>query len=173
MYWELPPEFKIYEALGAIADGRLELVTRPANSEETEEEDLNIIQANQYSSNKNKFYTIKYSPETSQIMTNDNATWFVGYLGYPALSLLLYIDRIKCDRSILKYFKDIAFKEINQKNKNNFQKAGVEIDQILSERGLDLDLFKQECDSIFKQLAALGLKPLGKKVRPPKEISLK
>ncbi len=176
-YWELPPEFKAYEALGALADGRIELVQQQSvfpdktNNEIAQENftnHLHIIEARQHSSTKNKFYTIKYSPETSQIMANDNATWFVGYLGYPALTLLLFIDKIKFKKEIVSFFKNIPFKEINQKNKNSFTKTQLEIDKILLERGLDLELLKQEIKQIFQQFAALALKPLGKKVRPPK-----
>lgn len=177
IYWELPPEFKVYEALGALADNRIELVNKnekltlednPSKEKVVVENDENIIEARQFSSTKNKFYTIKYNPATSQIMTNDNATWFVGYLGYPALSLLLYIGSINFNKDILPYFKNIPFKEINQKNKNVFSKTQLEINKILEDKGLSTKLIETEVSSIFNQLANLALKPLGKKVRPPK-----
>lgn len=169
MYWELPPDFKIYEALGAIADGRVELIFNPLlNLNEINTPRNNIIEVKQYSSSRQKFYTIKYNPETAEIMSNDNATWYIGYLGYPALSALLFIQKIKFDQNILPYFKDIIFKDVNQKYKNNFQKSKLEIDSVLANRGLDLKIFQDQCELIFEQLAALGLRPLGKKVRPLK-----
>ena len=81
---------------------------------------------------------------------------------------LLFIQKIKFDQNILPYFKDIIFKDVNQKYKNNFQKSKLEIDSVLANRGLDLKIFQDQCELIFEQLAALGLRPLGKKVRPLK-----
>ncbi len=169
MLWPLPPKHKIYEALGAVADNRIQIITNPEIQPELFEEKINydIITAHQYSSTRNKYYTITYNPKTDEIMTNDNATWYVGYLGYPALALLLYLDAIVYDKSILQYFADISFKDINQKYNNDFIKAKVEIDQLLGSRGLNLAYFENVCDVIYEQLVLLKLKPLGPKIKPP------
>jgi hypothetical protein len=157
MLWQLPPKYKIYEALGAVADDRIEIID--PNSE--------IIEARQYSSSRGKFYTILYDPVKNQIMPNDNATWYIGYLGYPAISMLLFLDKINFDASILSYFRDIPFKDINQKYKNDFEQANLEIvDRILT-RGLDETKLNTEVDSIYQQLADLKLEQLGQKIQPP------
>jgi outer membrane lipoprotein-sorting protein len=163
MLWELPPQFKIYEALGAVADERIEVLESESGLFEEE-----IITAKQYSSSRNKFYTISYNPHTQQIMSNDNATWFVGYLGYPAISLLLHLAVLKYNKSILEYFTDIKFKDINQKYKNDFTQSETEIRRILEDRGLDLAVYDEESDKIYQQLKDLKLSQLGEKVRPPK-----
>ena len=73
-YRDTPPTMKIYEALGAVADKRLEITGNTAKV---------------YSSSKGKFYTVTYDSATNAIMSNDNACYFVGYLGYPAIAYLL------------------------------------------------------------------------------------
>lgn len=86
MIWNLPPKFKFYEALGVLADNRLEIID---NMGENLFEDSNsIIEAKSYSSSRNKFYVIKYDQSQNLIMTNDNLTWYKDLLGYPAISLL-------------------------------------------------------------------------------------
>ena len=70
MKWEHPPIIKIYEALGAVADNRVEL------SENT---------AKVFSSSGNKFYDVSYDRDSNSIMTNDNGSYWKGYLGYPAI----------------------------------------------------------------------------------------
>ena len=157
MLWTLPPKHKIYEALGAVADGRIEIID--PNSK--------IIEARQYSSSRQKYYTILYNPAQNQIMPNDNATWYVGCLGYPAISLLLFIEKIKYDAAILSYFKDISFKDINQKYKNDFDQANLEIVAMILARGLGEVKLNMESDSIFEQLAELKLEHLGQKIEPP------
>ena len=157
MLWTLPPKYKIYAALGAVADGRVEIID--PNSE--------IIEARQHSSSRQKYYTILYDPAQNQIMPNDNATWYVGYLGYPAISLLLFTEKIKYDAAILPYFKNISFKDINQKYKNDFDQANLEIVAMILARGLDKTRLETEVDSIFEQLAEFKLKYLGQKIEPP------
>src|ERR1700733_3253094 len=61
MKWKQPPVIKIYEALGAVADGRVEV------SGDT---------AKVYSSTGNKFYDVTYDPAEQAIMTNDNGSYW-------------------------------------------------------------------------------------------------
>jgi len=157
MLWQLPPKYKIFEALGAVADDRIEIIDPKSE----------ILEARQYSSSRGKYYTILYNPKLSQIMPNDNATWYVGYLGYPAISLLLFLDKIQFDKSILPYFTDIPFKDINQKHKNDFEQANLEIVDMILTRGLDKVKLDTEIDLIYSQLTELKLEHLGQKVQPP------
>jgi hypothetical protein len=76
----LPPKIKIYEALGAIADQRVELDGMFAN------------QGKCFSVSSNrKSYTISYNPETNVIISNDSGSIQQGYIGYPAIAFLLKI----------------------------------------------------------------------------------
>ena len=70
MQWKHPPVTKIYEALGAVADGRVKVVGNAAKV---------------LSSSGNKSYAVEYDPSSKSIMVNDNASFYRGYLGYPGV----------------------------------------------------------------------------------------
>lgn len=150
MKWTHPPIPKIYEALGAIVDNRIEVLDNSARV---------------YSSSGNKFYNVEYSPEQNAIMANDNASYWKGYLGYPAIAFLLKIGVLKYNTDLASLLKDIKWKDINQKFKDDFDKALEFILMSLDKsQKLELALYIKKLD---EQLKALNLTLLGKKVRPP------
>jgi hypothetical protein len=76
----LPPKIKIYEALGAVADGRVEI------------DGIFTYKGICFSaSTSEKLYTINYNPDTNVIVSNDSGSVNQGYLGYPAIAFLLKI----------------------------------------------------------------------------------
>lgn len=150
MKWKQPPVIKIYEALGAVADGRIE---------------VNGNTAKVFSSSGNKFYDVTYDPAKNAIMTNDNGSYWKGYLGYPAIAFLFKTDVLKYDESMGLLLKGIPWKDINQKFKNDFEKTIEHIFSTLSdEQKQALQTYAQE---ISERIAALNLSMLGKKQLPP------
>jgi hypothetical protein len=73
--WKLPPIVKVYEALGAIGDGRVRI------------EDSRVAFVT--SSDASKTYEVETSADGREIASNDNASYWQGYLGYPAIAVLL------------------------------------------------------------------------------------
>src|SRR5512140_2716320 len=106
--WKRPPIAKIYEALGAVADGRIEVSGDSAKV---------------FSSSGNKSYIITYDPAAGAIMANDNASFWKGYLGYPAIAYLMKVGAVSFDQKTAESLKSIAWKDINQRFKNDFDKA--------------------------------------------------
>ena len=151
--WNIPPRVKVHEALGCIADKRV---------------DINGNNGKVYSSTKSKFYTINYDPETNSIMSNDNSSYWVGYLGYPSITFLMVKGVISYDQKISEAFKDIKWKDINTKFKNDFTKTESYVLEIAKERGFSLDEINKEIDCIYTQIKSLNIYLLGKKVLPPK-----
>jgi len=149
--WENPPITKIYEALGTVADGRLEVDGSTAKC---------------FSSSGNKYYEITYDKDTNSIMANDNASYWVGYLGYPSIAFLLKTGTLEYRENMGELMKGVHWKDINQKFKNDFDKA---LDFILE--GLDakdrkdLDIY---AENLLKEIVALKLEKLGKRALPPK-----
>lgn len=148
--WEVPPVIKIYEALGAVADGRLEVLGNTAKC---------------YSSSGNKFYDISYSPEERAIMANDNGSYWQNHLGYPAVAFLLQTGVLAYKEDLAIYFKDVAWKDLNQKFNNNFDKtveyifANIEDDKIRE--------IESYANGLLKDIELLNLTMLGKKQKPP------
>lgn len=150
MQWAHPPLPKIYEALGAVADGRLEITGNSAKV---------------YSSSGNKYYHVNYDSSKNAIMVNDNASYWKGYLGYPAIAFLMKQGKLSYDEKVAALLKGIEWKDINQKFKNDFDKA---LQYILSTKTEEerkvLELLVNKIDA---ELKGLSLILLGEKVVPP------
>src|SRR5260370_39711156 len=122
MCWKLPPRIKIYEALGAVADGRVVVHGHHATVR---------------SSSGNKEYQVEYRPEYNSISSNDNASYWRGYLGYPSIALMAVLDVVAYDPIVLSYLKGIPWKDLNVKNGNNY----VLTEQAVKERARGLSNF--------------------------------
>ncbi|HUO55918.1 MAG TPA: hypothetical protein VMU27_00565 [Candidatus Paceibacterota bacterium] len=150
MKWAHPPVIKIYEALGSVADGRIQL---SGNS------------AKVYSSNGNKFYTVNFDPASKSIMTNDNGSFYKGYLGYPAIAFLMLIGELNYSPSVAEKLKGIAWKDINQKFKNDFEKTRL---YILEGKAIeDRAAIEREVSAIDEQLKTKSYDFLGPRIQPP------
>ncbi len=150
MKWKHPPIIKIYEALGSVADDRLEVSGNTAKV---------------YSSSGNKFYEISWDPEKCAIMTNDNGSYWKGYLGYPAIAFLFKIGVLEYRSDLASLLKGIKWKDVNQQFKNDFDKTLTHIESSLKAEDKEaLSGYVQEIDTKIK---VLNLSLLGKKTLPP------
>jgi hypothetical protein len=144
---------KVYEALGCVADGRIEVVGNGAKV---------------YSSSRGKFYSVVYDPTQNAIMANDNASFYVGYLGYPSIAFLLEKRIIPFDPACAEMMKGIAWKDINVQFKNDFNKSLEFILEETKKKGFDMTKLNAEVQRIYAVVNAMQLKMLGEKVAPPK-----
>lgn len=150
MKWKLPQKTKIYEALGAVADNRVEI-----------DGSLGKV----YSSSRNKFYNISYDAENQAIMSNDNSSYWKGDLGYPSIAFLMKSNVLSYDEKIGQLLKGVAWKDINQKFKNDFDKA---LESILAVKNQEERQTLAECvDRVYAEIKILDLSYLGKKTLPP------
>lgn len=153
-----PPIIKIYEALGAIADDRIELIKGL------------FVEAKVYSSNRSKYYTVTYDESNKSIMTNDNGSYWQWYLGYPGIAILLLTNTLPLEKTYSEYLKDIARKDINTQNKNNFDKTQKQIDTMIAEKYWNIEAFHKYIQNLNMLLQTNQFDYLGKKIRPPKEM---
>lgn len=150
MKWKEPPVIKIYEALGAVADGRIKLSGNTGKV---------------FSSSGNKYYDVSYDSAAQAIMTNDNGSYWKGYLGYPAIAYLLKIDALPYRSECGDLLKGIAWKDINQKFKNDFDKTLAHIlEPLTPEQRSSLEEYAA---SLLQKILELDLNLLGTKTLPP------
>ncbi len=150
MKWQHPPIIKIYEALGAVADNRVEVSGNTAKV---------------YSSSGNKFYDVQYDSQEQQIMANDNGSYWKSYLGYPAIAYLMAINTLPYDENAGSLLKGIGWKDINQKFKNDFDKT---LDHILSLKSVEERIILSNLtEKINNEIIELNLGYFGKKIIPP------
>jgi hypothetical protein len=151
MNW-LPPkdEHIIYEALSAIADKRFEMI--------------GDSKARCTSTSKGKFYEIELIGNA--IMSNDNMAYYRGEISYPMVAMFLEKDMYPFDREILNHLIGIRWKDINQKNKNDYMKSVGEVLAKLSNQGVDTEHIKSEVSKIFVELIDTTFTYLGERKTP-------
>ena len=138
---KLPPVEKIYEAYSAVSDNRVIMEDNTAKV---------------FSSDKSKEYTVTWNENIYS--SNDNASYWQGYAGYPVIAVLMLQKKLLFDTSVTDFFK----------NKGKYSKAVEEIMNKLKESGIDTDKIYKETDKIFESLKTLDIQCKRSSLRPPK-----
>lgn len=151
MDFKLPPIEKIHEAYSAIADSRIIL---KENEAEVESSDLS------------KKYLVTWIDDV--YTSNDNASYWKGYLGYPIIAVLMLQKRLSFNNEIAQHFKGINWKQLNTANKNNYAKAVKQILDDLAKAGVDCEEINQEIEKVYAEMKELKIKSKRSSLRPPK-----
>jgi hypothetical protein len=99
------PNSKIWEALSALADNRVEKIS---------ENEYHVT-----SSDYSKAYTVIVEKETYS--SNDNATYWQHYAGYPILAVWMLEKKAEPNADLLPLFANIPWKALNTKYKNKYE----------------------------------------------------
>jgi hypothetical protein len=151
--WKMPPVAKVYEALSALADDRVR-VTAPGRAEVG-------------SSAGDKTYSVEWSEDGRQITSNDNASYWQGYTGYPIIAVLLATGRIPYDRAVAEQLAGVPWHEINARFKRDYTAAVEHVLQDVDDRGGDRAPIVRQVELIYRQLESLELER-GPRRAPPR-----
>ena len=143
---KMPPIEKVFEAWTALADNRVIM----------KEDSADVS-----SSDGEKSYVVKFSGD--QYSSDDNATFWQGYPGYPVIAVLMKQGKIPYDENEAKLWKNINWTQQNKKFKNNYPLAVAEIAQ---ERGIDLEKSYFEAKKILEDLSKLPI-VIKRKIKDP------
>jgi hypothetical protein len=152
--WKQPPPAKVYEALSAVADGRVS-VTGPGA-------------ATVLSSGRDRTYDVEWSGDGRVITANDNASYWQGYAGYPIIAVLLTIGTLRVDEAVVPHLAGVDWHELNRRYRRDYRAA---IDHVLcglEGRGTDTARIVREVAAVMEQLAELDLERPPRRRRPPK-----
>jgi hypothetical protein len=152
--WKIPPNAKIYEALSAIADGRAKL---------TGDRKADVV-----SSSGTKTYVVEWFGDLSGITSNDNASYWQGYMGYPILAALMLLGKLDFRKEVAQLLAGIPWKKINKQFRNDYDKAVEYVLEDLEAKGIQREAILSEVDSIMAQIEKLELEKLPRRKRPPK-----
>ncbi len=141
--WHEPPIAKVYEALGAVADGRVTIVA-PTKAE--------VV-----SSSGDKAYSVEWAEDFSWITSNDNASYWQGYLGYPIIAVLLLQGKITYAKAVSEALKGVPWKKINTRHKNKYDKTIQEVLEQANAQGGNREDIVRECERIHSELKSLKL----------------
>ena len=151
----MPPLVKVYEAMGALGDGRIRIESATG--------------ALVTSSEGNKTYQVEVSQDGREVSSNDNASYWQGYLGYPAIAVLIKRGLIPAPpANVIDALAGIPWKEINRCFKNDYAKTIAEVERIAAASGHDPGAIRVAAEAILEALRKLG-PAQGKRSRPPRE----
>lgn len=145
---KMPPIQKILEAYTAIVDKHVELKNNEA-----------LVT----SSNGAKTYTVSWDNDIYH--SNDNATYWQGYAGYPIIAVLMIQGKIPFDQKLADNFALVNWNEVNAKFKRNYAKAASEV---IKEKGLDEKEVMAELEKVYGALKDLSITIKRGSLRPPK-----
>jgi hypothetical protein len=153
-FWKTPPKAKVYEALSAVADGRVTIV--------------GDYTAEVYSSDQSKSYSVEWTKDVEGITSNDSASYWQGYLGYPILAVLMVLGRLAYDREVAGWLAGIPWKKVNTQYKNDYDQAVEFVLSSLEDADAKRAMVTAEMDRIYQQVEALRLVKLPRRKLPPK-----
>ncbi|MEM0001346.1 MAG: hypothetical protein QXS24_06180 [Desulfurococcaceae archaeon] len=140
-----PPRIKVLEAIGAVGDERISI--------------LSDIEASVVSSMGDKEYKVVVINEGNQVFrvySNDNGTIYRGYVGYPILAFMMVKDILPVDGEVLKAMTNIPWKELNER----YQKYSI-VENIVLTRAEKMGVSRQIIDDyvnlVFKKLGLMKI----------------
>ena len=148
MMKKFPPIEKILEAYTAIADGHVKL-----------ENDQALVT----SSNEAKTYTVPFHDNT--YTSNDNASYWQGYLSYPGIAVLMLQGKLPYDKELAQQFAGVDWNKINQEYKRNYAQAA---DAVMTAKGIDKKKAETELHHVYDALKQLPIIVKRGSLRPPK-----
>jgi hypothetical protein len=144
---KLPPIEKIYEAFSAVADHRVS---------------MSESEASVSSSNGEKTYTVTW--QGSIYTSNDSASYWQGYPGYPIIAVLMLQGKLSLDREIAGLFSGINWTELNARYKRDYAAA---VRSVIQERHGDVETIRLAANKVFEEIKKLEITVKRGKLRPP------
>jgi len=141
--WKHPPKAKVYEALSALADGRVIL------------EDGN--HATVLSSNAEKKYRVEWTPGFASMSSNDNASFWQGYAGYPIIAVLLAGGVFHFDASTAELLAGVDWNRINKEYKRDYDRAVSSVLDRIEANGGNRAEIVSTVDRIYSELCDLKI----------------
>lgn len=148
----MPPRVKVLEALGAIADSRVELVRDGARV---------------WSSSRGKAYNVRTGRTWAELTSNDNGSYHRGYLGYPAIAFLMESGHLDFDGAVAGWLRGVRWKDLNVETGYDYSETERRIGVEVEARGGSARDLRLEVDRVLQTLASLDLERLASDDLPP------
>jgi hypothetical protein len=151
--WKMPPLAKVYEAIGAIGDGRVTFESPQ--------------RATVLSSDGAKSYLVEIAEDGRTIGSNDNASYWQGYLGYPAIAVMLLRGLYQVRDDVITALTGVPWKQLNTRFRNDYVRTIAEVTRMAQERAADPALISAEAQAVLSALREFA--PLrAPRRRPPR-----
>ena len=137
---KMPPKEKIYEAYSAIADSRVE---------------MGAGRARVMSSDSSKTYTVTWEGE--EYRSDDNATYWQGYSGYPVIAVLMLQGKLPFRAETAAMFSGIGWKKLNERHKRNYEAAVKEVFEALPCGRDEKERILSDTEKIYAELKRMTI----------------
>ncbi len=97
--------------------------------------------------------------------SNDNASYWQGYLGYPGIAVLMLQGKLPYDKELAQQFAGVDWNKINQEYKRNYAQAA---DAVMTAKGIDKKKAETELHHVYNALKQLPIIVKRGSLRPPK-----
>ena len=124
-FWIVPPKIKVYEALSAIADGRVYFLDSSTWKQVTWDTSDTVVlpikgEGKVSSSDRSKEYQVRWNLLEGRIRSDDNGSKWQGYLGYPAVAILMLTGKLPFSKTVALYLRGIEWKTLNIRFKRDY-----------------------------------------------------
>jgi hypothetical protein len=137
-----PPIAKIFEALSAVADGRVHFV----------QDGL----AQVTSSDDSRSYTVTWDAERKVLTSTDSASYWQGYPGYPVIAVLLALGQLPYDEAVAAHLAGIDWHALNDRFKRDYTAVVTHVLGELEARGVPREGVEREAAAVADRLAAMA-----------------
>ncbi len=139
----MPPRIKILEAMGAIADGRVEKIGPKR---------YRVV-----SSEGDRVYNVYVDPDSLLVFSDDNGTKYRGYVGYPIIAVLMLEGIIPYDKEVAEALRGIPWRKLNETYKR-YALVEKEVKRIAVQRGVLVNKIDEIVDRAMQALRGLRLR---------------
>ena len=136
----MPPFEKVYEAMSAIGDGRIEM------------HDTDAVVS---SSNGSKKYTVTW--EGNRYLSDDSATYWQGYPGYPVIAVLMKQGKLPENNELCEKLKGIEWKKLNDRHRRDYAAAAAEAFSLKGLQEQEVREVTEFAGTVFEQLEQLDI----------------
>jgi hypothetical protein len=143
MLWKLPPRIKVLEAIGCIGDERIVI----------KDENRAVV----YSSEGKRAYLVVFNPDKNKIYSDDNASKFHHYIGYPIIAFFMKNGIINYDKKLAETLKGINWHKLNLDFKRDYPKVESYVKELCEKKGMKKDFVDREIERTMKKLEELKL----------------
>lgn len=141
--WKWPPRAKIYEALSALVDDRVVVVAEG--------------EASVASSDRAKNYVVVWSDDRSAFGSNDNASYWVGYIGYPVIATMMKLGLLQPKLDLAAHLAGINWNEINRIYKRDYDAAVDFVLEGIERAGGDAGAIRADASRLYDELKVLKI----------------
>ncbi len=141
--WTMPLVVTVYEALSAVADGRVRLLG-PTNAE--------VV-----SSTGARTYALAWSEDGCTYSSNDNASYWHGSMGYPIIAVALARGQLAYDSAIAAQLAGIPWKALVDAAKHDYGEALEVALRGVEATGGDRATITKHAEAIYADLSELHL----------------